>query len=96
MFISHLLIGAIHTLCNVKIINLPGLQWQLDTPNSVLHLSFCAWSHVESSPTMHVSIRTGGCCGGLWRYRVGGKLDGFMGGSVSTTAYPVPIIPGET
>lgn len=50
---------------------LPGLQWQLDTPRSVLQTSFCAMSHVESSPTMQVSMRTAFCCG--FRIIDGGK-----------------------
>lgn len=34
----------------------PGLQWHEETPSSVRHISFCAESHVESSPTVHMSI----------------------------------------
>lgn len=41
----------------------PGLQRHEDTPSSVRHLSCCIASHVESSPTMQVSILTGGLVG---------------------------------
>lgn len=50
----------------------PGLQRHEDTPSSVRHLSCCVASHVESSPTMQVSILTGGLVG---RFQAG--IDGF-------------------
>ena len=48
----------------------PGLHWQEEMPISVLQRSFILTSHVVSSPTMQVSIRTSGTTG---RGRKGGR-----------------------
>jgi hypothetical protein len=41
----------------------PGAQWHEETPNSVLQISCCSLSQVLQSPTMQVSILTGGWSG---------------------------------
>ncbi len=53
----------------------PGRQWHDETPTSVRHRSCWLLSHVESSPTIHVSIRTGGWVG---FFQTGGDLVGTV------------------
>lgn len=64
----------------------PGLHRHEDTPSSVRHLSCWAASQVESSPTIHVSILTGGCVG---RFQAG--TDGLPpAGGPAGLAAPCP------
>lgn len=58
----------------------PGLQWQAETPWTVAQASCWLASHVLVSPTIQVSILTGGCVGLL--------VKGFLGGTLAGDAIP--------